>query len=264
MSFLEKVVKFAAKFQENENSSQVSLFGEASEVQIPEPSVPPCEEWGTMEKLRREKEVVGIYISGHPLDDFKKEIQYFCNGSLSDFRALEKVVNREISFGGVISDVQHRMSKMGKGWAMFTVEDYNESYEFRMFGEEYLKNRHFLVPNSFVHIKAFIKEGWTNKDTGKKGEPRIQFNSFQLLHDIMDTYAKKLTIQLDINELKDEKIEVLKDIFRSYRGDHKLNFVVYEMKEQLKLHMPSKRQKVKICPELLENLEAQQVVYKLN
>jgi DNA polymerase-3 subunit alpha len=264
MSFLEKVVKFAAKFQENENSSQVSLFGEASEVQIPEPSVPPCEEWGTMEKLRREKEVVGIYISGHPLDDFKKEIQYFCNGSLSDFRALEKVVNREISFGGVISDVQHRMSKMGKGWAMFTVEDYNESYEFRMFGEEYLKNRHFLVPNSFVHIKAFIKEGWTNKDTGKNGEPRIQFNSFQLLHDIMDTYAKKLTIQLDINELKDEKIEVLKNIFRSYRGDHKLNFVVYEMKEQLKLHMPSKRQKVKICPELLENLEAQQVVYKLN
>src|SRR5690606_24509440 len=70
ITFLEKAIKYGAKFQENENSSQVSLFGDASEVQIPEPIVPPCEDWGTMEKLRREKEVVGIYISGHPLDDF--------------------------------------------------------------------------------------------------------------------------------------------------------------------------------------------------
>ncbi|MDT0678401.1 DNA polymerase III subunit alpha [Autumnicola musiva] len=264
MSFLEKVIKFAAKFQENENSSQVSLFGEASDVQIPEPTVPPCDSWGTMEKLRREKEVVGIYISGHPLDDFKKELQYFCNATLADFNEMEKFVNRELSLGGVISDVQHRTSKMGKGWATFFVEDYNETYEFRMFGEEYLKFRHFLVPNSFVHIKAFIKEGWTNKETGKKSEPRIQFNSFQLLHDLMDTYAKKLTIQLDINDLKEEKITALKDLFRTHRGDHKLNFVVYEMKEQVKLHMPSKRQKVKISQELLEALEEEQLNYKLN
>ncbi|MDT0689954.1 DNA polymerase III subunit alpha [Salegentibacter sp. F188] len=264
MTFLEKVIKFAAKFQENENSSQVSLFGEASDVQIPEPTVPPCEPWGTMEKLRREKEVVGIYISGHPLDDFKKELQYFCNATLADFNDMEKFVNRELSFGGIISDVQHRTSKMGKGWATFFVEDYVETYEFRMFGEEYLKFRHFLVPNSFVHVKAFIKEGWTNKETGKKSDPRIQFNSFQLLHDIMDSYAKKLTIQLDINDLKEEKIAVLKDIFRSHRGDHKLNFVVYEMKDQVKLHMPSKRQKIKISQELLEALEEEQVNYKLN
>ncbi|MFD1094821.1 DNA polymerase III subunit alpha [Salegentibacter chungangensis] len=264
LSFLEKVIKYAAKFQENQNSSQVSLFGEASEVQIPEPTVPPCEEWGTMEKLRREREVVGVYISGHPLDDFKFEMQYFCNGSLADFEDLEKIVNREISFGGVISDVQHRTSKMGKGWAAFTVEDYTNTYEFRMFGEEYLKFRHFLVSNSFVHIKAFIKEGWTNKETGKKGEPRIQFNTFQLLHDVMDTYAKKLTIQLDINDLHEERISLLKDVFRTHRGDHKLNFVVYEMKEQVKLHMPSRKQKVKISQELLETLEAEQVVYKLN
>src|SRR6056297_711069 len=155
ITFLEKVIKYAAKFQENENSSQVSLFGEASEVQIPEPVVPPCEEWGTMEKLRREREVVGIYISGHPLDDFRYEMDYFCNSKLGEFNDLERCVNRDLTFGGVISDVQHRVSKMGKGWAMFSVEDYTDTYEFRMFGEEYLKFRHFLVPNSFVHIKIF-------------------------------------------------------------------------------------------------------------
>ncbi|PKD20612.1 DNA polymerase III subunit alpha [Salegentibacter salinarum] len=264
ITFLEKVIKYAAKFQENENSSQVSLFGEASEVQIPEPVVPPCEEWGTMEKLRREREVVGIYISGHPLDDFRYEMDYFCNSKLAEFNDLEKCVNRDLTFGGVISDVQHRVSKMGKGWAMFSVEDYTDTYEFRMFGEEYLKFRHFLVPNSFVHIKIFVKEGWTNKETGKKGEPRIQFNNIYLLHDVMDHFAKKLTIQLDIADLQEEKITWFKDVFRTHRGDHKLNFVVYEMKEQVKLHMPSKKQKVKISQELLQTLEDEQVMYKLN
>src|SRR5699024_7744798 len=80
ITFLEKVIKYAAKYQENENSSQMSLFGEASEVQIPEPEVPPCEEWSTMKKLKQEREVVGVYISGHPLDDFKMVMRYFCKG----------------------------------------------------------------------------------------------------------------------------------------------------------------------------------------
>lgn len=264
ITFLEKAVKYGAKFQENENSSQVSLFGDASEVQIPEPEIPPCDEWGTLEKLKREKEVVGIYISGHPLDDFKIELKYFCNAQLSDFRNLEEVVRRELTFGGVISDVQHRVSKQGKGWAAFTVEDYNDSYEFRIFGEEYLKYKHFLMINNFVHIKTYIKEGWENKETGKRGEPRIQFNTIQLLHDVMGIYAKKLTIQLNIDDLQEEQINELKDIIQLHPGENSLNFVVYEMKEQVKLHMPSRKQKVKISQELLESLEEKQVLYKLN
>src|SRR5690606_14940445 len=179
VSFLEKAVKYGSKYQENKNSAQVSLFGEASEVQIPEPIVPPCEDWGTMEKLRREKEVVGIYISGHPLDDFKKEITAFCNTSVSAFTNLDDYVNRELSVAGVITDVQHRVYKNGKGWALFTLEDYTDSHEFRIFGEEYLKFRHFLMVNSFVYIKAFVREGWVNRETGKKGEPRLQFNDFK-------------------------------------------------------------------------------------
>ena len=156
ITFLEKAIKYGAKHQENENSAQVSLFGDASDVQIAEPQVPPCEEWGTMEKLAREKEVVGIYISGHPLDDFKVEMNTFCNATLAHLRDLETFVNRELCFGGVVTDIQHRVSKQGKGWALFTVEDYTDSFEFRIFGEEYLKFRHFLVKNSFVFVKIRI------------------------------------------------------------------------------------------------------------
>ncbi len=264
VTFLEKAVRYGSKFQESENSSQVSLFGESSDVQIPEPVVPPCEEWGTMEKLAREKEVVGIYLSGHPLDDFKYEMKYFCNGTLLNFADLESNINREISFGGVISNVEHRTSKNGKGWATFVIEDYNTAHEFRIFGEEYLKHRPFLVKSTFVYAKAFIKEGWVNRDTGKKGDPRIQFNSFQLLHDVMETYARKLTIQMDINELSDSRIDNLKELLTEHSGNHTLNFVIYEMAEQLKLHMPSRKQKVNISPKLLIALEDESIYYKLN
>ena len=264
ITFLEKAIKYGHKHQENENSAQVSLFGDTSNVQIAEPDVPPCEEWGTMEKLAREKEVVGIYISGHPLDDFKTEMKTFCNGSLALFSDMETYVNRELTFGGVVTDIQHRVSRQGKGWALFTIEDYTDSHEFRIFGEEYLKFRHFLVKNSFVYVKAYIREGWINKDTGKKSDPRLQFNNFQLLHDVMDTYAKKLSIQLSINDLQEHRITVLQDLFKMHQGDHALNFVVYDNDEEIKLQMPSRKQKVKISQELLDELENEDVFYRLN
>ncbi len=264
VTFLEKVIKSGSKYQENQNSSQMDMFGGMSEAQIAEPTVPPCEEWGTMEKLRREKEVVGIYISGHPLDDFKTEIKAFTNANVGYFNTMEDYVNRELSFAGVITDVQHRISKNGKGWAMFTIEDYTDSFDFRVFGEEYLKYRHFLMVNSFVHVKAFIREGWVNKETGKKGDPRMQFNNFMLLQEVMETYAKKLTIKLDIKTLNENYVHDLKETLSFHKGEHPLSFVIYEMEEQIKVNMPSRRQKVQISSELLNTLEEKQVHFKLN
>ena len=264
ITFLEKAIRYGNKHQENENSAQVSLFGDASDVQIAEPLVPPCEEWGTMEKLAQEREVVGVYISGHPLDDFKIEMKTFCNATLALFSNLEPYVNRELTFGGVVTNVEHRVSKQGKGWAMFTIEDYTDSFEFRIFGEEYLRFRHFLVQSSFVYVKIYVKEGWINKDTGKKSDARLQFTSFQLLHDVMDIYAKKLSIQLEINDLKEAKIKALDDIFKMHEGNHALNFLVYDNEAKMKLHMPSRKQKVRISQELLDELNNQEVFYRLH
>jgi len=262
--FIEKVLRYAAKYQETQNSSQVSLFGDASEVQIPEPEVPPCEEWGTMKKLKQEREVVGVYISGHPLDDFKIEMKSFTNCKVSHFNHLEDFINKEMCFGGVVSDVQHRESKAGKGWAIFTVEDYEDSYDFKIFGEEYLKWRHFLVPNSFIYGRVFVKEGWTNRETGKKGEPRLQYNSIQLLHDVMETHGKKLTITMPLADLKEGKIDSLKDLVKTHKGEKQLFFVVYENDEKIHLTMPSRKHKINISKELLDELEREQFHYKLN
>ena len=309
ITFLEKAIRYGAKFQENENSSQVSLFGEASDVQIPEPIVPPCEDWSTMEKLAKEKEVVGIYISGHPLDDYKFEMQYFCNAKLDALKNLENYLNKNLSIGGIITNVQHRVAKNGKGWASFMLEGYDESFEFRIFGEEYLKFRHYLIQNNFTYIRLVVKEGWADKETGKKGEPRLQFLLVQYLQDVLPSFAKKLIIHLNINEVQSELISQLNSVFQSNRGDHSVSFEVLELekfKKQVevttpliletdettfvdaaelepqeeseisvtteveetrivtRLSMPSRKLKIKISNELLQELEKMQLNFKLN
>ncbi|GEC78520.1 DNA polymerase III subunit alpha [Flavobacterium aquatile] len=318
ITFLEKAIRYGSKFQENENSSQVSLFGESSDVQIAEPVVPPCEDWSTMEKLAKEKEVVGIYISGHPLDDYRFEMKYFCNVKLAHLKSLESLVGKTLTFGGIVTNVQYRTGKNGKDWAMFTLEGYDESHDFRIFNEEYLKFRHFLVNNQFIYFKIHVKDGWVNRDTGKKSDPQINFQDAKLLADVLPTFAKKIAIQLDIYDLHQNLIQQLNDIFRANEGDHQVSFDVLEIERTkkiqaitpeipsilpeipvdndvevdidnldveteieeevvsntpvemeenrvvTKLSMPSRKLKIKISKELLEQLEKLQVNFKLN
>ena len=228
ITFLEKAIRYGSKFQENENSSQVSLFGEASEVQIAEPIVPPCEDWSTMEKLANEKEVVGIYISGHPLDDYRHEMKYFCNVRLAHLKSLETLVGKTLTFGGIVTNVQYRTGKNGKDWAMFTLEGYDESHDFRIFNEEYLKFRHFLVNNQFIYFKIHVKDGWVNRETGKKSDPQINFQDAKLLADVLPTFAKKLSIQLNIQDLRLNLIQKLNEVFKANSGDNPVSFEVIE------------------------------------
>jgi DNA polymerase-3 subunit alpha len=235
ITFYEKAIRYGAKYQENENSSQVSLFGESSDVQIAEPIVPPCEDWSTMEKLAKEKEVVGIYISGHPLDDYKFEMKYFCNAKLEALKNLEWYVGKNLTFGGIINNVQHRVAKNGKGWGIFTLEGYDENYEFRIFGEEYLKFRHFIIQNNFTFMKVLVKEGWTNQDTGKKSEPRIQFILVQYLQDVLETFAKRLIVLLNIKDLEADFIHKLGHLFFDNKGDNQVSFEIMELEKTKKL-----------------------------
>ena len=263
LTFLERAMKFGSKYQENKNSAQVSMFGETSSVQFPEPEIPECETWGTMELLSQEKEVIGIYISAHPLDDFKNEM-IFCNASLRHFKDdIGKYVGMNLSFAGIISDVQHRVSKAGKGWALFTIEDYNDSHEFRIFGEEYLKMKHFLVPNSFLFVRTMIQPGWTNKE-GVTGEPRLKFTEIKLLHDIMDELCKKITINLSLQEIKEHTILNLETVLKNNPGKQSLHFNIWDAKEKIELSLPSRNTKIKISSEFLATLKQQQFDYKLN
>lgn len=263
-TFIERVMKYGAKYQENKNSAQTSLFGESSDVTIPEPEVPPCEEWSTMTKLKKEREVVGIYISGHPLDDFRNEIKYFCRGSLSDFYHQEEHINKELSVGGIITSVKHLTSKKGRGFGIFTLEGYDDSQEFRIFGDEYLKYRHYLMMNNFVFVKVYIREGYLNQNTGQRSSPRLQFRDFKQLQDVLKDFSKRLTIHVDVDELEERDIQSLQELVEVFPGNHKLKFLVFDLKEQIKIHMPSRRKKIDISAELLDRLEAENVHFSIN
>ena len=313
ISFLEKVIRYGAKHQENENSSQVSLFGDASEVQIPEPIVPAAEEWGAMEKLAREKEVVGIYISGHPLDDYKYELKYFCNTKLSNLSSLESFIGKQITVGGIITNVDHRVTKNGKGWGIITLEDYDGSYEFRFFNDDYLKFRMYFNQNQFTYMRFTVREGWIDKNTGRPTDARIQYLHMQQLQDVLTDFAKSLVIQFSLDELEKEVVETILSVFRKNKGNHPVTFEIYEIDqvqkekeivttislkpqqedidldeledytlpenleieeelisepEQIKvlnhLAMDSRSVQVNICKELLEELEKNQINFKLN
>ena len=264
ITFLEKALRFGSKYQENLNSSQTSLFSEETTSTYQDLSIPDCEAWTNLIRLKKEKEVVGIYISSHPLDDFTHEIEHFITLSLNQLGNLDRLVNREFSVGGIVNEIQHLESRNGKGWARFIVEDFTDQYEFRIFGEDYLKYRHFLVVNQFIRLRLMIREGWTNRETGKVGAPRMQYLHFEMLQNTVENNTKKLTLQLEISKLKNEDVIQLQDELKSFKGDKPLLFNVYDSEKKVKLTLNSKKQKVRITPELLKLLDKKQWHYKLN
>jgi DNA polymerase-3 subunit alpha len=264
VTFIERAIRYGNKYQENKNSAQVSLFGEASEIQFPEPEIPHAEKWSVMEELSREKELVGIYISGHPLDDFKNEIKYFCNSTVAVFKDdLNKYVGSNLTFAGILSDVQHKTSQNGNKWASFFVVDYNDSFEFRIFKDDYLKFKPYLIENEFRQIRVNISPGWRNKD-GKLGEPRITFTDIQILQDVLEKQAKKLTIQLDIKQVNHININELNGILKKNEGSTPLDILVFDMEDEVKLNMHSRSVKINITNELLKTFETEEIRFKLN
>ena len=262
--FLEKAVRYGAKHQENINSAQTNLFGDDSQEQIQEIKIPECESWGTLELLKKEKAVVGIYISAHPLDDFKREMKYFSTATFDVLNNLDPLINRELSFGGIINEVDHLTTKTGKGWGKFTIEDFSDQYEFKIFGEEYLKFRHFILPNNFVRLRIRVAEGWRNRETGQLGQPRIQFNNFEMLHDTLKNNIKKITLMLEVKQLNETSIRDLKSIITPFKGDKGLYIDVFDTEEKIKLSLPSRKQRVEVSNELLKLLEEKNIHYKIN
>lgn len=257
ISFIERAIRYGNKFQENKNSAQVSLFGETSEIQFSEPEIPSAKKWGIMEELSKEKETTGMYISGHPLDNFKIELATFCNADLSVFQNQDNLLNKEISIGGIVTGVEHKVAKNGKGWASFTLEDFSNTFEFRIFGEEYLKFKHFLVLNSYLYIKIYGKKGW-NEDV------RLSFTNFQLLQDVLKEFSKKITLHLPLEEISEITIQTIKDLMDGFKGNKLLQFMVYDKEDALQLSALSRNISVDISHELLKKLEKEQLTYKLN
>ena len=264
VTFVEKAIRFGSKFQERENSPQTSLFSDADEIKISEPNFPECDKWSKLDQLKKEKNVVGIYISGHPLDDYLDTLKFLTNIHLNDLKDLRKLIDKEVRIGGIIGEVQHKISKNGRGWATFIIEDYFESYELRIFGEDYLKFKHFLVENNFVHIKMYIKEGWKNAETGRLGDPRIQFLNFQQLQDTLSSNTKKISIKIDAQLIEEDHIDYFRKLVKKHKGDQEIVFNLSANGNGLNINLYSVKNKVKITEELIKSLKEKKLEFRLN
>ena len=263
-TFIEKAIRFGSKYQERKNSSQTNLFADFGEMDLAEPEFPQCENWTKLNQLKKEKDVVGIYISGHPLDDYIDSVRFFSNIKLNDLKNLTPLIDKEVRIAGIIGEVEHKISKNGKGWATFVLEDYYESYELRIFGEDYLKFKHFLVENNFVCLKMFVKEGWKDRDSGRVGDPRIQYLSFHQLQDSLSNNVKRILIKIDAHLLEENHIKFFKDIFKKHKGDQDIIFNVLGNGEGLRLNLSAVKQKVKITEQLLKTLKQNKFEFRLN
>ncbi len=260
-TFLEKAIKFGAKFQESVNSAQVSLFGESSEVSMPEPPLPICEKWGTLQKLKQEKEVVGIFISGHPLDDFKLELDNFCNSNIGVLENFDAVKGRELSFAGIVTDSTERITKTGKPFGKITIEDYSNAFEFVLFGEDYINFRKYFKPDLYLFVNGRVQlKPW-------KGATDLEFKfiKIELLNDVRNKQSKKVYLKVNIEDVNDQLIKTIEDLVSAEEGSCKVFLTILDRKEKIKTELYVKNKGVRVSNEFIESLNnIPQINFSLN
>ncbi|MCX6295547.1 MAG: DNA polymerase III subunit alpha, partial [Bacteroidetes bacterium] len=262
-NFLEKVIRYGGSHQDGVNSAQVSLFGEDSSIDMPEPKIPVCEPWSNLEQLKNEKDVVGFFISGHPLDTYKLEMDNFCFHSLSDIKKIEENKNKDLVFGGIVTNVHNGVTKTGNPWGKITIEDYQESSELAFFGEDYVKFKPYMVTGLFLYVKGKISERFRNS-----GNFEFKVSNIQLLSELRDKLARSITVNVSLKELNDEFMDKLNDIIAKNNAieprNCTLQFRIFDTEENISVVMPSKKIKLNPNNDLLDLLKENGLEYKLN
>lgn len=213
ISLIEKAIRYAAKSQQEELSSQVSLFGGSSGAAMPKPRIEAVEPFSELEKLNLEKEVVGIYISGHPLDNFKFEMQ-FCTASCNQLNEIDNLNGRtDLRLAGIVTNVEHRTTKTGKPFGKFYLEDYTGNTSFVLFGEDYLRFKNFMTIGWFLYIEGgVVRNSW--------GQQNLEFKirNIELLDEVGQKRCKGIKLSVDERDITRELIDNLEAIAKNYKG----------------------------------------------
>lgn len=257
---LERAIRFGNALQAASSSMQNSLFGDDHSDTVTVPSMAVCEPWNAIEQLRKEKEVIGFYVSGHPLDEYKFEIRNFCNCHIEEFSDLEKLKGKELAVAGILTEVDHRLSKMGKPFGTFTIEDYTGSFRLSVFGEDYMKMKDFMAKDAFVYLKVRIGTRYNQPD-----QLEARPVSLSYLSDISDKMARSLTLKMPVSAISSEMIERVAQTLNNSPGNCVVKVLISDPLENLTVELPSRRVRIRVNRRLIEELETLGVSeYKLN
>ena len=258
-TFIEKIIKYASKIAELKAFATQSLFGElgaGTGNDIALPKIPISQPWSVMEQLKNEKEVVGVYISGHPLDEYQIEIQNFCNSNSGQLESKPNVVQ---TFAGIVTKVNVRTSANGNQFMIFTLEDYAGNYEFALFAKDYIQFERFIAMDRLLFIQGSyqLKNRYMDQMVFK-------IQSIELLSEILEERTKELKLRLDLHHLNPVLLNSLFETLEKYKGNKKLTLEVFDESEKLQMDFLSRKMQINIGKPLVTALsKLEQINFKL-
>ena len=241
-NFAGKLLQYAIQYQRNQSSAQTDLFGDASVSEDMQIDIPQVEAWSQIEQLANEKDVIGFYVSGHPLDGFRFELDSFANCNLAQIKEKwEKLRGRKLEFGAIITEAAHLIGKNGNGYGRFTVADYEDSMELVLFGEDYLRFKHFLEKGQFLFLTAEVRPRWNREG----GELELKVINMMPLAELMDKNTRQVELGLELPCITADFTERMKQICSKYALTKKeagsqgasVNFHVEDRKSAISLNM---------------------------
>ena len=260
-TFLETLMRYGQVYQQEKNESRQSLFGAMEEVEIATPAIPQAESWSAIEKLNRERDLVGIYLSAHPLDEFEFILKNLCNTQCQELNdRIELSKKQEVVLGGIVTTVRSKYNKTGKPCGFVTIEDFDGSGELALFGEEWGKWRGMLIAGCTVMVKAQFVQRFRNSDMME-----MRITDIQYLQTVKDTQIEKITISLEADKLDDTTVSDLVTIIKDAPGTTQLFFQVRETSNSKPFVLRSRKEKIDISKELISFIKGCEALdYKIN
>lgn len=259
--FLESLIKYGNRFQMDKNMSQNSLFGETEMAEIPHPEIPEGGNWSSLERLNKERELVGIYLSAHPLDEYSLILNEFCNTKAEEFSDIENLRNRKVTFGGIVSEAPRvGQTKKGNPYGIVKIEDFTGTAEFPFFGDDWIQKQFYFTQGTFLYITGSCQpKRW------KQDEIEFVVNNIQLLPDVKEKIVKSITISFDVMNMTNDIFEYLTDYAERHKGNSKLQFCIKDMENEFSLELVSKSHQITVEQELIDYIKSiPNIDYKLN
>ena len=254
-TFVETLLRYGQVYQSEQSSMQNSLFGDMGGVEIQTPPVPECEPWSTMELLKRERELVGIYLSAHPLDDYAVVLKHMCNlncsqiGREMDKKAFASI--EELTFGGIVTSVSQRWTKTNKPFGIVTIEDFEGQGELALFGEEWTKWQSMLQEEYHVYITAqCVQRFRNNPDAYDMVIKKIEF-----LSDVKEKSIEKFTVYMEATMFNDAQLTDLETTLKSSDGKVPLYINIHDAKNNTNIQLYSRNITVDVNKKLLTSLD---------
>ena len=249
--FLDTLVRYGNRYQLDKAAAVNSLFGGENVVEIATPEIPSAESWSDLERLNKERELVGIYLSAHPLDEFAVVLEHVCNTRMTELEDKAALAGREISMGGIVTSVRRGISKSGKPYGIAKIEDYSGSAEIPFFGNDWVTYQGYLGERTFLYIRAVCQPRKYNPN-----ELELRITSMDLLPNVKDELIKKVTVLIPLNQLNGLLVSELGELTDTYRGPTELYFKIVDPDDKnLMIDMVSRQKSVAVNRQFISKLK---------